>query len=603
MIDADTASFRLKNYDVKDEIALKTDNVNAHIDFTQRFGEFKSNGTTSFIEFPENKYICYMDKFKWFMDNENIELEAAKKTGGSVNIETDVDLAGANFFSVHPDQDSLKFLAPKATFDLKKKIITCNKVDYLNIGDARIYPDSQVVVILRDAEMKQLKNAKIVCNFVTMYHTIYNANVSILARRKYKAEGDYSYVDENKMQQIIHFANISLDTSYQTYAKGEILETAHFMLSPHFEYKGGVELKANDKGLNFNGGVRLDYKCANLERNWLNFKAVVDPNDIKFPVGDEMINYESGFLGAGISVHTDSVIIYPTFLSKKYDQKHPDVIKTKGFLVFDKKLQEYQIAGEEKLKENMLPGNFVAFAKDKCEIRGDGTLNFGVNLGQVKVTPMGTVNYNLQNAKATMKVAIMINFPFNESAMEKMAEKIINFPDLLTFDYSKSNYEKALRELLGLEKADKVVADLSLDGEIKKFPDELNKALFIADVTMKWDAEMGAWVSDGVLGIGNIYKKQIFKYIPGKVIIQKGRKYDIITIVLKLDDQNWYYFTYEGLKETMEVVSSDNNFNTIVQETKDDKRKYKGEKGEKDYEFRFNATKRAKAVQIVDEIK
>lgn len=230
-------------------------------------------------------------------------------------------------------------------------------------------------------------------------------------------------------------------------------------------------------------------------------------------------------------------------------------------------------------------------------------MDFGVNLDQVKITPIGTVNYNLLTGKATMKASIMFNFPFNENAMEKMADKINNFPDLLTFDYTKSNYEKALREFLGLQKADKVIADLSLTGEVKRFPDELSNSLFIADVTMIWDAEFGGWVSDGVLGIGNIYKKQIFKYVQGKITIMKGRKYDILTIVIKLDDQNWYYFTYEGLKETMEVVSSDNNFNTIVQETKDDKRKYKGQKGERDYEFRFNATKRAKAIQIVDELK
>ncbi|MBX7094462.1 MAG: hypothetical protein K1X56_07070 [Flavobacteriales bacterium] len=599
IIDADTANFKLKNHDLTSELAFKTDNVNAHIDFTQRVGEFKSNGEETFVEFPENQYICYMDRFKWFMDNEDIELESDKRAvSGNINIDTDIDLSGSNFFSVHPDQDSLNFSAPKARFDLKKKIITCQKVDNMNIGDARIYPDSQRVVIRKKAEMETLKNAKIVCNYVTKYHSIYNATVKVSARKKYQAEGDYSYVDENKMEQKIHFANISLDTTFQTYAKGDVKEEERFMLSPHFEYKGGVELKANDKGLNFNGGVRLVHKCAAIDKKWLAFKGVVDPNDIRIPVGADMLNIEGGFLGAGLSVNSDSVSLYPTFLSTKMKKEHPDVVKAEGFLVFDKRLQEYQIAKEDKLKENTLPGNFVAFAKEKCLLRGDGALSFGTKTGQMKVSPIGTVEQDLATGKTAMKVAIMFDFPFLESAMEKMADKINNYPELQPFEYEKSNYEKALRELIGMEKADKVISDLSLNGEVKKFPNELDKPIVLADVSMKWIPEEGVWISEGKIGISNIYKKQVFKYVEGRVMIQKGRQFDVVSIILKLDDQNWYFFTYS--KEMLEVVSSDNAFNTAIQETKDDKRKYKGEKGEQDFEFRFNQAKRSRAQELLD---
>lgn len=598
IIDSDTANFKLKNHDLGNELAFKTDNVNAHIDFNQRIGEFKSNGEETFVEFPENQYICYMDRFKWFMDNEDIELESDKRAvSGNINIDTDIDLSGSNFYSVHPDQDSLNFSAPRARYDLRKKIITCEKVDNINVGDARIYPDSNRVIIRKKADMETLKKAKIVCNYVTKYHSIYNATVKISAKRKYVAEGDYSYIDENKQEQKIHFANISLDTTFQTYAKGEVKPEERFMLSPHFEYQGGVELKANDKGLNFNGATRLVHKCG-LERNWFVFKGVVDPNDIKIPVGQDLVNYETGFLGAGISLNSDSVSIYPSFLSAKIKKEHPDVLKADGFLVFNKKLQEYQIAHEEKLQENTLPGNFVGFAKEKCEIRGDGKLSFGTNTGQLKIVPIGTVQQNLSTGKITMKVAIMMEFPFAESAMEKMAEKINNYPELPPFEYEKSNYEKALRELIGMEKSDKVISDLSLHGEIKKFPDELEKPIVIADVTLTWIPEEGIWLSEGKIAISNIYKKQIFKYVDGRIMIQKGRNFDVMSIVLKLDDSNWYFFTYS--KEMMEVTSSDNAFNTIIQETKDDKRKYKGEKGEKDFEFRFNNAKRARAQELLD---
>ncbi|PIY02665.1 MAG: hypothetical protein COZ21_12985, partial [Bacteroidetes bacterium CG_4_10_14_3_um_filter_31_20] len=56
IVDADTANFNLKTLDMAD-FAFKTVNVNSHIDFKERKGEFQSNGEASFVEFPQNQYI------------------------------------------------------------------------------------------------------------------------------------------------------------------------------------------------------------------------------------------------------------------------------------------------------------------------------------------------------------------------------------------------------------------------------------------------------------------------------------------------------------------------------------------------------------------
>ena len=45
----------------------------------KRKGESKSNDGESFVEFPENQYICFMDQFNWNMDNDNVEMEASQK--------------------------------------------------------------------------------------------------------------------------------------------------------------------------------------------------------------------------------------------------------------------------------------------------------------------------------------------------------------------------------------------------------------------------------------------------------------------------------------------------------------------------------------------
>jgi hypothetical protein len=54
---SDTANFNLKSLDLSEGFDFKTDNVNAHIDFNERLGEFVSNDGNSTIEFPKNQYI------------------------------------------------------------------------------------------------------------------------------------------------------------------------------------------------------------------------------------------------------------------------------------------------------------------------------------------------------------------------------------------------------------------------------------------------------------------------------------------------------------------------------------------------------------------
>ena len=99
---SDTSEFRLVSLNNElDALSFKTQNLNARVDFETRIGEFKSNSGESFVTFPENQYICYMDQFNWYMDNDNLEMENSKQAEADINIDTDLDLATSNFFSIN----------------------------------------------------------------------------------------------------------------------------------------------------------------------------------------------------------------------------------------------------------------------------------------------------------------------------------------------------------------------------------------------------------------------------------------------------------------------------------------------------------------------
>ncbi len=593
IFDADTSEFKLRTIDL-DQMAFKTENVSAHVDFYDRKGQFKSNEGESIVEFPENQYICYMDQFNWLMDQDDLEMESKGKSS-DLNIDSDLDLAGSNFYSVHPKQDSLSFKSPKAKFDVRKKIITCQKVEYVTVADARIFPDSGIVVIKKKAKMVPFENAKILANYITKYHNIFDAKVKISAKKEYQASGYYNYVDESKAQQKIYFSNIRPDTTYQTTAKGTVKENSNFKLSPQYDYYGEIEMFASLKELTFTGDVKLsDHDCKGIDRNWMSFTAQIDPENIYIPVSKDMFDSQGTPIGVGMVINTDEIGMYSTFLSNKKKSDHINIMSADGFLRYDKNANEYRISSKEKLSEINLPGNYVSLNQDNCLMKGDGQFNFGAELGLIEVLPVGTMEYDPNKDALNIKASLKVNFPFNEAALDKMAKQFEDYADLPALDFNNSTYEKSLREFLGLEKSDKIISDLNIYGKIKgKMPEEIISTLYFADVHFKWDKEAKAYVSQGKIGLATTMKKQIFKQIDGKIVVYKRPTGDEISIILNLDENNYYFFNYKrGLLQTF---SSNEDFNTVIMETKKDKTKFKAPKGKEDLTFMLGSKTKATA--------
>ncbi len=579
-VHADTSDFRLTEGDTT-AIAFRTDNVNATIKLDERVGEFVSNGNETKVEFPYNQYICYMDRFKWYMDQGDIELESDRTAAAGSE---DLQLSGSNFISTHPDQDSLRFMAPKARYDLKKHLITANEVQYIQVADALITPDSMRVRIMRNAKMDPLRNATVTANFVNKYHTIHDATVNIAARRQYSGSGTYDYKDQTGKVFPIEMRNINVDTTFQTYALGRVPQEAGFQLSPAFDFFGDVKLEASIKELTFTGNTRIMHDCPGIPRNWMAFTGRIDPQEVFIPVSDSLVDAEGLAVGAGIYLTKDDPFFtYGTFLSRKRDKEDRDIISAKGLLYFDKVRSAYLISNKDKIRQNNLPGNLVALSTTSCLLSADGHITPGVQLGQVAADGYGTLEYKGGEAATTAKLTMIVDFPFVENALEKLVADIAAYPEQKQVDLAKTPYERSLREMLGKERSDKLISELSIKGEIKRLPDELVKSLVFCDLNLDWNAKDEAWQSNGDLGLATVLKKPVYRYIKGKVEFERKRSGDVMTVLLMLDAQTYWFFQYT--RNYLYVYSSNSEFNTMISEIKDDKRQFPGKKGLPDYQF------------------
>ncbi|PKR79529.1 hypothetical protein CW751_14610 [Brumimicrobium salinarum] len=587
---ADTASFQLTNKYKKegdlteDPLAFKTDNVNGDLNFEERKGVFKSNEGESVVEFPVNQYICKIDQFTWLMDNDELTLE--KKEEDNLAIEGAMDLVGPNFYSTHPKQDSLQFRSPKAKFNLKERTIYAYETEFLEIADARIYPDSSKVVIRKNAKMEEFKDAKIIANYITKFHTIVNVSAKVTARRAYTATGDYEYGLEGEEKELIALTEIKLDSSYQTVAKGEIAQDQSFKLSERFNFYGKTFLKAAEERLTFEGATQINHNCDKFERNWMAFKTDIDPGNIQIPVSKNMKDLDGNKITVGIrwrnASNTDSVSLYPTFLSSVDNDDDPEVISASGYLQFNESAKEFQISNKEKLINRSATGNYISLHTESCSMNGDGKISLGMDYGPLETEAVGVINYNQENEQTDLNLTLAIRAPMNEKELETVAGKIRAVEGLSDADFNSTTLEQALVEWTGLKSADKIKSDYTLKKEFKSVPKAMRDAIVISGLrlssyTKSGNQQRGLKSSTDNAIIVNIYNEPIMKYVPTKFFAEQRANFgDRLGVMFDVPGAYLYYFDYDYRKDgIMNIFSSDAEFMKEVSDLKSDKKKTK----------------------------
>lgn len=598
---ADTADFKLKSLDLQ-EYALLTNNYNSHIDLQKMHGKFKSNGGVAKIEFPINQYISYMDEFDWFINEKDVALRNTKAKLLSqldkMNLYElmDVNLAGSDFVSVHPKQDSLRFFSARANYNLNNNIIHAKDVKIIKVADAAIYPDSGLVNIQKRAEIETLRKAKIIADTAKnrRHHLFYEANLNITGRKKYYGSGVYDYIDENKKAQQIFFNKIEVvDSLVQTQAFGSVSEDVHFTLSPQFDFKGDIKITAPKKFLNFDGGTRINTTCKNIGKPWISFNADINPDTIKIPISEQPRDLDNKKLYAGIFIAFDTNQIYSSFIGYKLKFSDTMMVSSKGILTFHKATKEWRIASPQKLaKRDSVPGNYLSLSSYNCEIYGEGKLNLGLDFGQLKLESYGNLSQYTNADSSTFNLLINLDFFFNQNAIKVFSDDLNANIELKGVDYNTHKYRKIIATILGTDRAQKLFEEIELYGALKRLPDELVHTLVISDIKMRWDIPSRSYISYGKIGIGNVGKTQVDKYIDGHVQLIRKRGIDVLNIYLEPSPGVWYYFSYT--QNLMQGISSNEAFNQPIRDTKPEDRNLKVEKGQMPYTY-YISTERKKS--------
>src|SRR5690606_27086990 len=100
---------------------------------------------------------------------------------------------------------------------------------------------------------------------------------------------------------------------------------------------------------------------------------------------------------------------------------------------------------------------------------------------------------------------MILDFYFDNGVLRKMAKDLeLYLGSLSPTPFEGDLFNHGMIELLGKERGDRTLSDLNLYGNYRKFPEELDKSLVLSSVNFTYNKRARAYVSQGMIGLGNI---------------------------------------------------------------------------------------------------
>ncbi len=565
---ADTADLRIYDISGGKDVAFSTDNYNSHIDFKTRKGRFMANGEASVVYFVQNEVKAKSSEFEWDpIDSTMLRFkwdDPYKNTdidNTPIKELVDMQSVGNELFAVAPEVN-YQFTAVNAEFDFAKNIINAHGVRYINVGDAAITPLHGDVTIRKHAAMDILEKARILAGRENKYHELYNCHARIQSATRFYANGYYDYIDAEERVQTLYF-----DTIYfmkETFGEAKIPKEKDFHFSDQFAFDGRAELHSTNPFLSYFGGVEILHGCDTVKHARMKILQQVDPNNIMLQVHDRTKDMDERKVVVAIASSNKTGRIYTAFGVAKDEFNDAEYINVFGYITYDKETREFKAASKEKLMDPSVPGNIIVLNTDNCEATGTGTIDMGTKLGRVDFVTNGTiVNYMLADS-AEMHITTSIDFFFNDKSMDLMNKALEN-ASLDFVDVSGDEaFDQALYNILGKTEYDRYQRSTAL-GQNRRLPDALQVQFLFSNIDFDWDKDHSTFKSQTVLPLIVCGSKQVYKTVPGRIVIEKRGSRNRLYLYFEFDDQ-FYYFQFDN--NAVSAFSSNKAFNDAITSVK-----------------------------------
>ena len=589
-VEAENSSLRIFEDEKEKRYAFTTDNYDAKIDFTTRVGEFNAKDFSE-IRFVSNAFKAKAQAFTWNTIDENVlrfiwedpyknvpinETSARDllKMSTKDNILSTVGQGG---------RKAINFNLQALDFDFEHNELFARGVRYILSGDAAIIPHNGEVRIYENATFSRLTNARILTSRDNMYHELYNCSVQIENGDDFKGSGYYDYIDDFNERQTLRFDTVWYFRSTKGIAP--IKPEVDFTLSPHFGFSGTAELNSNQEFLTFSGGVSMLHNCDAENIAPLRISQQIDPKNILIEINNKSRNIDDRRATVAVTSSNATGRIYTCFGGAKDQANDSEYINASGFITYDNEEQVFKAASLEKLNNPQLPGNIISLYNKDCISIGEGAIDMGAKLGRIDFNTYGQVVNYMRADSAVMHLTTSIDFFFNEEAMRVMNEHFAEAKNVKFVNPQEDkNYIQSLINILGKEGYERFEKESKSGIQLAKLPPQLEVNFLFSTLHFTWSQENAAFESQNSLPLVISNGKNIYKELPGKIVIEKKGSRNTLYIYFELGKQ-FFFFQFEN--NSLYAFSSDEKFNNTIMNTKAKDKTLNSKGGEPSFSYKI----------------
>ena len=501
-------------------------NATANLDLTTRKGLYVSNAGSSRMQFPINQYASTLDRATWDIAQESVAL--SKGTVG----------AQAEMISEHPQQDSLRFQATKAVFFLRPSVLKGEGVPHLDLADARVFPDSNRVVIQAQAYMRPLKNAKMVAPRTEANHRLEKADLLVEGRNKFGGTATYLYEDVNEKVWPIAFSRVQSDSGGTTYGRGDLSKEKPFPISPYFQFYGVAKMYSAQEHLTFDGFTTITAECPSVSSQYFRSKSVLDPSDIVLELPNRDTAKGLNRVFNGIYLAQDSAAPYAAFIGRGGARASVELIGAYGVLYYEPEFKQYVVTTRRRMEDPEAPDNILTLNTETCVVEGTGKLRLGENTGLLGMNAFGKITADLKKSTMNAQVALTLQFHFQPDVLKGLAaEWATETPG----DYLSDAAVELCNQTLDLKDRQSYYKE----GVAGKLPKPMRTTLFLDDAQLTWDAGLRTFRSQGPLVVGGVDGMPLHREMEGILELRKKSRGDEFTLYVKTAAELEHFFLYK----------------------------------------------------------
>lgn len=550
IVDADKSQIQIGAID-NDKIAFASYNVDAHVDFTTRIGEFKANEKGKLTDFPFNAYASSMDEYKWDMDAQTITLDKGPMLAANKSY----------FVSKKGDQQGLMFQSDHAVFDMKEGVIHAEHVPYIDVADSRAFPFEGKLSIEEDAYMRPLKQSKLLAARDNKFHEINNATLYVKGRYAISGEGSYIYKDKHSTKQAIYFTELSVFGDSTVLAQGYIKDSLSFTVSPKIAYKGYAHMSSVEEDIRFDGYVKPLHSFEQYPSDWFRYKQQPDPQNVIIPA-KELRNPDRRNVFAAVSIANDSTHVYPTMFNYKRSYADLDLTNDTGVFYYNESEKTFYVGDSLKLFEGSPRGSYLSFNDATGLIYSEGKIDFGLDIDEnFTGISAGSLHRGTTDTSFVLDMLMALNIKLPDGCYTRMIEVLkANAESNPAAEHDNVFTTNAVAEFIDDKKLDKV---LSKQAQGELLPEgDLAANLLISHASLHYSPARGSFVSFEPIQIATINGTQINKQIDARMQITKKRSGTRVTMFIEISKYDWFFIDY--YLGSLNVYSTDKEFNDII---------------------------------------